>query len=138
MSAVKTETLPGQPRDGDGPVFAEAWQAQAFAMVLALHERGAFTWNEWAATLADQIKAAQAAGDPDTGETYYHHWLAALERLVVAKGLATSAALHEMAHAWEDAARATPHGQPIVPPAARPPHPDADDSRPTWRRPEPN
>ena len=81
-----TETVPGIPRDADGPVFREPWEAQAFAMTLALHERGLFTWTEWAATLADEIKRAQAAGDPDTGETYYPHWLAALERLVAAKG----------------------------------------------------
>ena len=78
--------MPGIPRDDDGPVFREPWEAQAFAMALALHERGLFTWTEWAAALADQIKRAQAAGDPDTGETYYRHWLATLEHLVAAKG----------------------------------------------------
>ena len=83
-------------------------------MALTLHERGLFTWKEWAATLADEIKRAQAAGDPDTGATYYHHWLNALEHLVVAKGAATADVLHATAHAWEDAARATPHGQPIT------------------------
>ena len=71
----------------DGPVFREPWEAQAFAMALALHERGVFTWREWAATLGDEIKRAQAAGDPDTGETYYRHWLAALERIVAEKGV---------------------------------------------------
>ena len=68
--------MPSIPRDADGPVFREPWEAQAFAMTLALHERGLFTWNEWAAALAAEIKRAQAAGDPDTGETYYSHWLA--------------------------------------------------------------
>ena len=106
--------LPGQPRDGEGPVFRAAWEAQAFAMTLLLHERGVFTWPEGAATLAGEIKAAQAAGDPDLGDTYYQHWLNALERLVIAKGVASSETLHELEHAWEDAARATPHGQPIV------------------------
>ena len=114
MSRQQPEPLPGQPRDADGPVFREAWEAQAFAMALMLHERGVFTWVEWAATLAEEIKAAQAAGDPDLGPTYYRHWLNALERLVVAKGVATAERLHDTAHAWEDAARATPHGQPIV------------------------
>ena len=104
----------GQPQDADGPVFAQAWEAQAFAMALALHERGVFTWGEWAAMLAAEIKAAQAAGDPDLGDTYYQHWLKALERLVVEKGVASTALLHETVHAWEEAARATPHGQPIV------------------------
>ncbi len=70
-----TRAVPGIPRDADGPVFREPWEAQAFAMALALHARGLFTWNEWAAALADEIKRAQAAGDPDTGETYYRHWL---------------------------------------------------------------
>lgn len=106
--------LPGQPRDNDGPVFNAAWEAQAFALALTLHERGVFTWTEWAAALADEIKRAQMAGDPDLGDTYYQHWLNALERLVVEKGAATAAALHDTAHAWDEAARATPHGKPIV------------------------
>ena len=109
------EPLPGQPVGDDGePVFAEPWQAQAFAMAVQLHAKGLFTWPEWAAALADQIKRAQAAGDPDTGETYYHHWLAALERLVAEKGAASSLELSERRDAWDRAARATPHGQPIV------------------------
>jgi len=105
--------VPGVPQDDDGPVFKEPWQAQAFAMALALHERGVFTWPEWAATLSDEIKRAQAAGDPDTGETYYLHWLAALERLVAEKGVASRDMLHDYRHAWEHACDRTPHGQPI-------------------------
>ena len=107
-------SLPGVPRDADGPVFREPWEAQAFAMTLALHERGLFSWNEWAATLAAEIKRAQAAGDPDTGETYYTHWLHALERLVADKGVATHENLHRYRDAWDHAADRTPHGQPIV------------------------
>lgn len=107
-------TLPGQPRDQDGPVFKAAWEAQAFAMAVTLHERGVFTWKEWAAALAAEIKAAQAAGDPDLGDTYYQHWLKALERLVVEKGVASARLLHDTAHEWEEAAKATPHGKPIV------------------------
>src|SRR5882724_13437087 len=84
-AAEATRALPGIPRDADGPVFREPWEAQAFAMALALHAHGLFTWNEWAQTLAHEIKRAQAAGDADTGETYYRHWLAALERLVAEK-----------------------------------------------------
>ena len=80
--------VPGMPQGEDGPVFREPWEAQAFAMALSLHQEGLFTWPEWAATLADEIKRAQEAGDPDTGETYYHHWLNALERLVAEKGVA--------------------------------------------------
>ena len=75
------------PRNADGPVFREPWEAEAFALALSLNERGLFTWTEWAATLGDEIKKAQAAGDPDTGETYYHHWLATLERIVAEKGV---------------------------------------------------
>ena len=108
------DAVPSIPRGPDGPVFREPWEAQAFAMALALHERGLFTWPEWAATLAAEIKRAQAAGDPDTGETYYHHWLAALERLVAARGVADAAALERYRDAWEHAAERTPHGDPIV------------------------
>jgi nitrile hydratase accessory protein len=108
-----TRAVPGIPRDEDGPVFREPWEAQAFAMALALHGKGLFTWSEWAATLADQIKRAQAAGDPDTGETYYRHWLATLERLVAAKGVASSETLHRYRDAWDRACDRTPHGAPI-------------------------
>src|SRR3954451_12547818 len=83
------EAVPGVPCDAEGPTFREPWEAQAFAMALALHARGVFTWPEWAATLGSEIKRAQAAGDPDTGETYYRHWLAALERIVEDKGIAS-------------------------------------------------
>jgi nitrile hydratase accessory protein len=97
----------------DGPVFREPWQAQAFALVLSLHERGLFSWSEWTAALGDEIRKAQAAGDPDTGETYYHHWLAALERLVAAKGLTDPQALARTRNAWAHACERTPHGAPI-------------------------
>ncbi len=112
-SARATGAVPGIPHDEDGPVFREPWEAHAFAMALALHERGLFSWNEWAAALADEIKRAQAAGDPDTGETYYLHWLATLEQLVAAKGVATSETLHRYRDAWDHAADRTPHGAPI-------------------------
>jgi len=112
-AARATSAVPSIPRDDDGPVFREPWEAQAFAMALTLHDRGLFTWTEWAATLADQIKRAQAAGDPDTGETYYKHWLATLERLVAEKGVATTDTLHRYSNAWDHAADRTPHGQPI-------------------------
>ena len=105
--------LPDLPQDAEGPVFREPWEAQAFAMTLALHERRLFTWPEWAATLGEEIKRAQAAGDPDTGETYYHHWLNALERLVAEKGVADKATLARYQHAWDHAADRTPHGEPI-------------------------
>jgi nitrile hydratase accessory protein len=112
-AARATSAVPGIPRDDDGPVFREPWEAQAFAMALTLHERGLFTWNEWAATLADEIKRAQAKGDPDTGETYYLHWLATLERLVGEKGVASPTTLRRYHDAWDHAADRTPHGSPI-------------------------
>jgi nitrile hydratase accessory protein len=105
--------LPEIPRDAEGPVFREPWEAQAFAMAVALHQKGAFTWTEWAAALAVEINAAQAGGDPDTGETYYQHWLAALEKLVASKALTSAAELATRRDQWDRAAHATPHGQPI-------------------------
>src|SRR5580692_11786209 len=92
-AANATRAVPGIPRDTDGPVFREPWEAQAFAMALALHARGLFSWNEWAAALAEEIRRAQQGGDPDTGETYYRHWLATLEKLIAAKGVATAETL---------------------------------------------
>jgi nitrile hydratase accessory protein len=108
-----TKEVPSIPRDAAGPVFREPWEAQAFALAVALHTRGLFTWKEWAATLAAEIGQAQAAGDPDTGETYYLHWLAALEKLVAEKGVATPDTLHRYRDAWDRACDRTPHGQPI-------------------------
>ena len=107
------KAVPGIPRDAKGPVFRAPWEAQAFAMTLALHARGLFTWPEWTATLAAAIKRAQAAGDPDTGETYYRHWLAALERIVTAKGVTDAQTLARYYDAWDHAADRTPHGTPI-------------------------
>jgi nitrile hydratase accessory protein len=120
MSAIEpaaagraAEALPGIPCDAEGPVFREPWEAQAFAMAVALHERGLFTWDEWAQMLGEEIKSAQRAGDPDTGATYYRHWLAALERIVAAKGVADPALLARYHDAWDRAADRTPHGAPI-------------------------
>jgi nitrile hydratase accessory protein len=106
--------VPGIPRGPEGPVFREPWEAEAFAMAVALHERGLFAWSEWTAMLADEIKRAQARGDPDTGETYYRHWLAALERIVAEKGVTDAASLARYRDAWDHAADRTPHGMPII------------------------
>ena len=106
--------LPSLPRDAGGPVFREPWEAQAFAMTLALYRRGLFTWPEWAETLGAEIKRAQQEGDPDAGDTYYRHWLAALERLVADKGVAGPADLSRYRDAWHHAADRTPHGMPIA------------------------
>jgi nitrile hydratase accessory protein len=106
--------LPGLPRDGEGPVFREPWEGQAFAMTVTLHRRGLFTASEWAAALGQEIKNAQAAGDPDTGATYYRHWLNALERLLAEKELASRDTLARYRAAWARAAERTPHGEPIT------------------------
>jgi nitrile hydratase accessory protein len=108
-----TQSVQSIPRNAEGPVFREPWEAQAFALALSLNERGMFSWSEWAAILGDEIKKAQAAGDPDTGETYYRHWLATLERLVAEKGLADAEALARTREAWRRASVRTPHGMPI-------------------------
>jgi len=105
--------LPRLPRDQEEPAFAEPWQAQAFALAVRLSEQGHFTWKEWAAALADELKAAADRGEPDDGSRYYEHWLAALERLVTAKGLSNPAAMLERKQAWAEAYRHTPHGKPV-------------------------
>ena len=103
------------PRGEDGaPVFAAPWEAQAFALALALHRQGLFTWPEWAEALGHEIRQAQTAGDPDDGSTYYRHWLAAIERLVAEKGIAPAHALAERRAAFDRAARGTRHGEPIL------------------------
>lgn len=112
-AAAATAAIASIPRDDDGPVFRAPWEAQAFAMALSLHDSGVFTWPEWATALASEIKRAQAAGDPDTGETYYLHWLATLEGLVASKGVASMDTLHRYRDAWDHAADRTPHGKPI-------------------------
>ena len=106
--------LPLLPRDEGGPVFAEPWQAQAFALAVKLSEQGHFTRKEWAVALADELKAAADRGEPDDGSRYYEHWLATLERVVTAKGLTDLAALLTRKEAWAEAYRHTPHGKPIV------------------------
>jgi nitrile hydratase accessory protein len=123
--ADRIVALPRLPRDSGGPVFAEPWEAQAFALAVKLSEQGHFTWKEWASALADELKAAADRGEPDDGSHYYHYWLAALERLVTTKGLTDRAELETRKEAWADAYRHTPHGKPVelaVPPReCRPP-----------------
>lgn len=113
LGAQELFGLPRLPRDEGGPVFAEPWQAQAFALAVRLSEQGHFTWKEWAATLAAELKTAADRGEPDDGSRYYDHWLAALERLVSAKGLTDPAALAARKEAWAEAYRHTPHGKPV-------------------------
>lgn len=106
-------SLPSLPRDEGGPVFAEPWQAQAFALAVRLSAQGHFTWKEWAAALADELKAVADRGEPDDGSRYYEHWLAALERLVTSKNLSNPAEMDARKEAWADAYRHTPHGKPV-------------------------
>jgi len=114
LDPVRLADLPRLPRDEGGPVFAEPWQAQAFAMAVRLSEQGHFTWKEWAAALAAELKAAADRGEPDDGTHYYEHWLATLERMVTGKGLMDQDALFARKEAWADAYRHTPHGKPVV------------------------
>jgi nitrile hydratase accessory protein len=111
MTTPDLSALPTIPRDDEGPVFRAPWEAQAFAMAVLLHERGHFSWKEWAARLADEIAAAR---ESDDGRRYYHHWLAALEKLVADKRIVPADELRTRRDAWDQAARTTPHGQPIV------------------------
>ncbi len=106
MSALDTD-FAGIPCDEEGPPLREPWEAQSFAMALALHRAGMFQWREWAAMLAEEIERAQAAGDPDTGETYYRHWQAMLERMIVERGLSDTQAIDRHSSAWAHAARPT-------------------------------
>lgn len=99
--------------DKDGPVFAEPWQAQAFALAVRLSAQGHFTWGEWAAALAGELKASAARGEPDDGSRYFYCWLTALEHVVVARRLSDPAALLASKKAWADAYRHTPHGKPV-------------------------
>lgn len=107
------EALPALPRDAGGPVFAAPWEAQVFAITLSLHQQGLFTWPEWAKQLGAAIQRAKDAGDPDTGESYYAHWLDALENMLKLKGVAAEGQLESLQLAWDQAAKATPHGEPI-------------------------
>jgi len=101
------------PRNEEGPVFAEPWQAAAFALAVTLSQQGHFSWKEWAAALAAELEASAARGEPDDGSHYYHCWLRTLERLVVAKGLSQSGELLSCREAWAAAYRRTPHGKPV-------------------------
>jgi nitrile hydratase accessory protein len=113
LGPERLSDLPQLPRDEGGPVFAEPWQAQAFALAVRLSAQGHFTWKEWAATLADELQAAADRGEPDDGSHYYEHWLAALERLVTSRQLTDRDELLNRKEAWADAYRHTPHGKPV-------------------------
>ena len=107
-------TLPSLPSDEEGPVFAEPWQAHAFALAVKLSESGLFTWSEWSAALAAELAEASRRGEPDDGSRYYHHWLAALEGLVTAKRAVDDSRLAARKEEWAEAYRRTPHGRPVT------------------------
>ena len=109
----RLEASPFLPRDEEGPVFAEPWQAQAFAIAVQLSAKGHFTWTEWTIALEDQLQAAVRRGEPDDGSRYFEHWIAAVEHLVVDKNLTQQTALSERKEAWADSYRHTPHGHPL-------------------------
>jgi nitrile hydratase accessory protein len=113
LEPERLQALPQLPREEGEPVFAEPWQAQAFALAVKLSEQGHFTWKEWAAALANELTEAPSRGEPDDGSHYYDHWLAALERLVTAKGLVDRVSLLARKEGWAEAYRCTPHGQPV-------------------------
>lgn len=94
---------PHLPHDEGGPVFAAPWEAKAFAMTLDLHNHGVFDWSEWCEILSNEIKIAQAGGDPDLGDTYYKHWLNALERLITEKRVASAEDLVAVKEDWRAA-----------------------------------
>ncbi|MGY6273848.1 nitrile hydratase accessory protein [Achromobacter denitrificans] len=105
--------LAGIPKDKDGPVFREPWEARAFAITVTMHERGVFTWSEWAESLSAAIKRSEAESGVDNGERYYEHWLAALEDIVTRKQVCTTSLLDKRREDWRESARLTPHGQAI-------------------------
>ena len=111
--ADKVAALPLIPRDEGGPIFAEPWQAKAFALAVRLSAQGHFTWKEWASALAEELNGAARRGELDDGSRYYHCWLTALERMVVAKRLSDRATLLERKQAWVKAYQRTPHGMPV-------------------------
>ncbi len=112
-TAERFSTSPLLPRDEEGPVFAEPWQAQAFAIAVQLSADGHFTWTEWTLALGEQLQAAVRRGEPDDGSRYFEHWVAALEHLVVDKKLTDLTVLGERKEAWAESYRHTPHGQPV-------------------------
>ena len=112
MTRRELPPLPHRPEQE--PVFAEPWQAQAFALAVELHDAGHFGWDEWAEALGRKIRAAQARGDPDDGSTYYRHWLAALRSLLSRKGLLGEADIEARKAAWAKAYAETPHGEPVA------------------------
>jgi nitrile hydratase accessory protein len=113
LSPPELDLLRRLPRDTEGPVFSEPWEAQAFALAVRLSQQGHFTWKEWSALLAEELKAAADRGESDDGSRYYHHWLAALEHLIAARGLSNREEMHDRKQAWIDAYRHTPHGKPV-------------------------
>jgi len=112
-AAERFAASPLLPRDAGGPVFAEPWQAQTFALAVQLSAAGHFTWTEWTTALGAQLQAVVGRGEPEESSRYFEHWLAALEQLVAEKKLLDRIALRERKEAWTNTYRHTPHGQPV-------------------------
>lgn len=113
ISEFGRSAVPFLSQGANWPVFAEPWEAQAFALAVTLSEQGHFTWKEWTAALGDELNGAASRGEPGDGSHYYRHWLAALEGLLMAKGLTDPEALLARKVAWAAAYRCTPHGRPV-------------------------
>ena len=102
---------PGAPSPAAEPVFAEPWEAQAFGLATSLRASGLLDRDEWTAALAAELEGQDASR---RGGDYYRCWLAALERLLAERGFIGSAELEATTAAWQRAAHATPHGEPIL------------------------
>lgn len=102
---------PGLRLSDDGaPVFPQPWAAEAFAMTVHLHQRGLFSWSEWAETLSAELKRQDPAR---CGEDYFDHWVAALTAILVRRGVADEKSVLALQASWQRAAEATPHGRAI-------------------------
>jgi nitrile hydratase accessory protein len=109
---IAAESVASIPRDVDGPVFPAPWAARAFALAVAMHGRGIFTWSEWSESLGTKVDAT-TRGRTDDPTAYWEAWLAALEEILQRKHVAASTDLLDLKKAWREAAEHTPHGMPI-------------------------
>ena len=104
--------IPSIPRDAEGPVFPTPWAARAFAMAVALNERGLFAWRDWSEQLGEELRREPDPAGTDP-ENYWRAWLRTLEAMLASADVATSEDLLRIKEAWREAAEHTPHGQPI-------------------------
>jgi nitrile hydratase accessory protein len=114
-------------RGSGAPAFREPWQAKAFAMVVLLHRRGQFEWDEWVRVLGAEIAAAAQQPGEDPDAAYHRQFLAAFERIVAALGIASPDDQRRRKEDWRRAYLNTPHGHAVELAAARPALRIADD-----------